>query len=473
MISHSTPSRRVSTSNPIASGSRIQNKLVFAMLLVVLVAIFLLEAVHRLEVNQADQWQLALRMFITSATITALALALALYIARGWVKQVASIKRTLEALAEGDPSVRAEVLSDDELGAIAVALNRWHDEAAEKVTSLGPSLHVNGSPGELIESAVRLSTSVSELQVSTDKLSQESEADLAQINDTSSAVDEIVESIRQVAENTSTSAKVAAEGARDGHCRFASRVEYDQGYAAHQEPGSVNFQTDQTIGGKRSANRRNRPTDQRCCRSNEPPGVERLHSGRHGRRGRARIRRRRGRSGTPLATLQRGNETDGQARQERPVGNVGGDRRDGGEYRGSCRRIEAGEPGGRVLADIDAVSDRLAELINAISNAAKQQVRGGLLASRSMNEISAVIHDKALGTRQAAQSVTQLASLASRMLVTVQRLQVVHSLQPQPLDSAEAGISTPEKSDAGMPGVPPAQPGVEWSSPVATGSATR
>ena len=67
----------------------------------------------------------------------ALALALSLYIARGWVKQAASIKRTLDALAAGDPSARAEVFSDDELGAIAVALNRWHDEAADKVDIAG------------------------------------------------------------------------------------------------------------------------------------------------------------------------------------------------------------------------------------------------------------------------------------------------------------------------------------------------
>ncbi len=473
MISHSTPSRRVSTSNPIASGSRIQNKLVFAMLLVVLVAIFLLEAVHRLEVNQADQWQLALRMFITSATITALALALALYIARGWVKQVASIKRTLEALAEGDPSVRAEVLSDDELGAIAVALNRWHDEAAEKVTSLGPSLHVNGSPGELIESAVRLSTSVSELQVSTDKLSQESEADLAQINDTSSAVDEIVESIRQVAENTSTSAKVAAEARETaivgsqavsntikGMQRIRNQVQSTSkrikqlGESAQQIGEIVQLISD--VADRTSLLALN-ASIQAAMAGEAGQGfgvvaeeVERLSQ-------------RCNEATKQMAKLVKSVQSETSeaiAGMEESIAEV---------VEGSKLASQAGE----ALADIDAVSDRLAELINAISNAAKQQVRGGLLASRSMNEISAVIHDKALGTRQAAQSVTQLASLASRMLVTVQRLQVVHSLQPQPLDSAEAGISTPEKSDAGMPGVPPAQPGVEWSSPVATGSATR
>ena len=45
---------------------------------------------------------------------------------------------------------------------------------------------------------------------------------------------------------------------------------------------------------------------------------------------------------------------------------------------------------GDALADIDAVSNRLAELIGSISIAVKQQVRGGVLASRSINEIAAV-----------------------------------------------------------------------------------
>ena len=211
MVSHLAPSRSASQSSLIASGSRTQNKLVFTMLLVVFGTIVLMEGVHLSGFGQAERWQSALRLLLTSAVMLTFAFTLSLYVARGWGKQADSIKRTLDALASGDPSVRAEVFSDDEWGAIAVALNRWCDGRADMSTSWLPNSRVNDVPVQFVDAALRLSTSANELQTSTQKLSQESAADLAQINDTSSAVDEIVESIRQVAENTFTSAKVAEE----------------------------------------------------------------------------------------------------------------------------------------------------------------------------------------------------------------------------------------------------------------------
>ena len=320
---------------------------------------------------------------------------------------------------------------------------------------------------------MRLSTSASELQASTDKLSQESEADLAQINDTSSAVDEIVESIRQVAENTSTSAKVAAEARETaiigsqavsntikGMQRIRNQVQstskrIKQLGESTQQIGEI-VQLISDVADRTSLLALN-ASIQAAMAGEAGQGfgvvaeeVERLSQ-------------RCNEATKQMAKLVKSVQSETSeaiAGMEESIAEV---------VEGSKLASQAGE----ALADIDAVSDRLAELINAISNAAKQQVRGGLLASRSMNEISAVIHDKALGTKQAAQSVTQLASLASGLLATVQRWQGSNSMQPQPGDSAEAGTSTPEMSDGRMPPVPLTQPGVEWSPPVATGSATR
>ena len=77
---------------------------------------------------------------------------------------------------------------------------------------------------------------------------------------------------------------------------------------------------------------------------------------------------------------------------------------------------------GDALADIDAVSNRLAELIATISVATKQQVRGGVLASRSINEISAVMNENAAGTKRTAQGVNGLAALATDLKATVTQL---------------------------------------------------
>ncbi len=473
MISHLTPSRSVSQSSPIESGGRIRNKLVFTMFLLVLGTIFLLEVVQHLQVGQADQRQAALRLLITLPMMLAVALALSLYIARGWGKQAASIKTTLDTLAAGNARARAEVLSDDELGAIAIALNRWRDAVANPSISSQPSGRVHGSPRQLIDAALRLSMSANELQTSTEKLSQDSESDLAQINDTSSAVDEIVESIRQVAENTSTSAKVAAEARETaiigsqavsntmkGMQRIRNQVQstskrIKQLGESTQQIGEI-VQLISDVADRTSLLALN-ASIQAAMAGEAGQGfgvvaeeVERLSQ-------------RCNEATKQIAKLVKSVQSETSeaiAGMEESIAEV---------VEGSKLASQAGE----ALADIDAVSDRLAELINTISTAAKQQVRGGLLASRSMSEISAVIHDKALGTKQAAQAVTQLASLAGELFATVERWQGSNGMQPLSGDSAASGTPTPDMRDGHMPPAPLTQPGVEWSPPVVTGSATR
>jgi twitching motility protein PilJ len=74
---------------------------------------------------------------------------------------------------------------------------------------------------------------------------------------------------------------------------------------------------------------------------------------------------------------------------------------------------------GQALGEIEGVSARLAELIQSISLASKQQARGSESLSQAMGEISEVTQQTAAGTKQAAVSINNLASLADTLRQSV------------------------------------------------------
>jgi uncharacterized phage infection (PIP) family protein YhgE len=79
---------------------------------------------------------------------------------------------------------------------------------------------------------------------------------------------------------------------------------------------------------------------------------------------------------------------------------------------------------GKALEEIGSVSTRLAELIQSISEASRQQARGSEAIAKSMGNMSQITQQTAAGTRQAAESVSDLAalSLALRNSVSTFRL---------------------------------------------------
>jgi twitching motility protein PilJ len=79
---------------------------------------------------------------------------------------------------------------------------------------------------------------------------------------------------------------------------------------------------------------------------------------------------------------------------------------------------------GKALEEIGSVSTRLAELIQSISEASKQQARGSEAIAKSMGNMSQITQQTAAGTRLAADSVSDLAalSLALRNSVSTFRL---------------------------------------------------
>ena len=79
---------------------------------------------------------------------------------------------------------------------------------------------------------------------------------------------------------------------------------------------------------------------------------------------------------------------------------------------------------GVALTEIQGVSNRLAELIQAISDAAQQQARGSEQVAKSMNEMSSVTRNTAANTKQTAASIGSLALLADNLNASVARFKL-------------------------------------------------
>lgn len=79
---------------------------------------------------------------------------------------------------------------------------------------------------------------------------------------------------------------------------------------------------------------------------------------------------------------------------------------------------------GVALGEIQGVSNRLAELLQAISDAAQQQARGSEQVAKSMNEMSAVTRNTAAGTKQTAAAINSLGLLVDNLNAIVTRFKL-------------------------------------------------
>jgi len=79
---------------------------------------------------------------------------------------------------------------------------------------------------------------------------------------------------------------------------------------------------------------------------------------------------------------------------------------------------------GAALKEIQGVSNRLAQLIQAISDAAQQQARGSEQISRSMTQMSSVTRTTATSTKETATAIGSLAALADNLNGSVARFRL-------------------------------------------------
>ena len=264
--------------------NRIRNKLALGMLAVGLIPLFVLglalyqasmsvietQMPELLEPVRFTMWKVFL---IVSVGASVLILIVSLMFAGSLTRQTEAIMEMLSAIGIGDFSARADVVSRDELGTVAESLNSMCDntltliQSREERDAIQADIQIlmqevsEIAAGDLrIESNVnreitggiadainfmisqlrdvvrrvkratdQVSHSTHDIRSTTEHLSRGTEAQAAQILDTSSAIDEMSLSIGQVADNTDESAVVGARPANAptrerSRCRTRSKA---------------------------------------------------------------------------------------------------------------------------------------------------------------------------------------------------------------------------------------------------------
>jgi twitching motility protein PilJ len=320
----------------------------------------------------------------------------------------ASVVKLLDevsGVAEGDLTAEAEVTADV-TGAIADSFNYMIDQLREIVSGVQ-------------DATLQVSSSANEIQTTAEHLAQGSEAQAMQIADTSSAVEEMAVSIQQVSENAALSATVGEEALANAQ-RGAKAVQ-----DTVEEMNRIREQVQETA--KRI---------KRLGESSQEIGeiVQLIRS----------IARR-----TSILAINASLEAAMAGEAGRGFAVVAEDvKRLAERSTDATRQItdliktiqsetseavtamesttqevvvgsELADQAGQALAEIEGVSNRLAELIQSISLASKQQARGSETLAQSMDEIAEVTQQTAAGTKQAAVSISTLAILADELRASV------------------------------------------------------
>lgn len=315
-----------------------------------------------------------------------------------------SILKLLEEVsdvAEGDLTVEAEV-TEDMTGAIADSFNHMIQQLRNIVANVQ-------------EATLQVSSSANEVQTTAEHLAEGSTAQAEQITDSSNALDEMAISIQQVSENANLSANVAQQ----------SLANAKQGATAVQN----------TIEGMNRIRTQVQETSKRIKRLGERSqeigeivqligdiadrtsilalnaSIQAAQAGEAGR-GFAvvaeeveRLAERSANATKQIAglvnTIQSETNEAVTAMEESTHGVVQGS--------------QVADQAGQALSEIESVSTQLAELIQSISQTAAQQARGSENLSKAMGDISEVTQQTAAGTKQAAGSISNLATLADEL----------------------------------------------------------
>jgi twitching motility protein PilJ len=316
----------------------------------------------------------------------------------------------VSGVASGDLTIEAEVTADI-TGAIADAFNLMLDELRQLI-------------GAVQDAALKLSSSTNEIQATADHLSKGSASQAEQIVDTSAGIDEMASSIQKVSESANLSATVARQSLDNAN----------QGAEAVRK----------TIEGMDSIRDQVGETAKRVKRLGESSqeigeiikligdiadrtsilalnaSIQAAMAGEAGRgfaivaeeveRLAVRSTEATKRVATLVKTIQA--ETGGAvAAMESTTSEV---------VRGSQLAHEAGE----ALEKIGNVSNQLADLIQSISLASKQQARGSEALAKSMSDISSITQQTATSTKQAAASIGGLKALADELRESVSRFKL-------------------------------------------------
>ncbi len=121
---------------------------------------------------------------------------LSVVIARGFSLPLGQAVAVLEKVAEGDMTVTLDVDTKDEVGQMAVALNR----AVEKL---------NSTLQEVADSAANASSSSQQLAAAAESIASGAQEQAASLEETSASLEEITATVRQTADNANQASQLA------------------------------------------------------------------------------------------------------------------------------------------------------------------------------------------------------------------------------------------------------------------------
>jgi len=170
-------------------------------------AIMIAEAAHANSVANG-----ALRDTIVLVAIGAvLVLGLGLVVARGLLRSVAAVKKTVDALAEGDLTVTPEVSTGDELGQMAGALATAQKNLRALLGGIVESVAtVASSAEELAASQGQVAAASEETSVQAGVVAAAAEQVSRNVQTVASGAEEMGASIREIAQNANEAARVAS-----------------------------------------------------------------------------------------------------------------------------------------------------------------------------------------------------------------------------------------------------------------------
>lgn len=405
---------------------------------------------------------------LIAVAVLALTIGLAYYLQRTVTGQIVEINRLFDRISVGDLAARAEAKSGDELGRMTTSLNRMLDNTLALVQSSEERDRIQRSIEKLLDevagvaegdltkeaevtaevtgaiadsfnymiaelrniiaqvqqTTLQVSAAANQIRRTAEELATGSEKQSSQILETTSAVDEMAQSIQHVSSNAVSAARVAREALENARRGAEAVVKTIDGM--HAIRGRVQEtarrikrlgESSQEIGeivsligdiADRTSILALNASIQASAAGEEGRGfavvAEEVES----------LAERAAESAKRISGLIKMIQEDmneAVAAMEDTTREVVG---------GSNVANEAGQK----LEQIETVSNELASLIQSISESSRMQARGSESVAHAMSDISSVTRRTADGARQAAESIRNLAALADELRHSVSRFKV-------------------------------------------------
>ncbi len=357
--------------------------------------------------------------------------------------QIMNMLSTVSAAADGNLTVEAEVTADA-LGSLADAFNMM-------VASLASLVQ------QVRNSASDMSLATNEIIGSSEQMIRGAEEQQNHINNITSAVDEIAISMQQVANNAESAARAsqkATEAAQQGEKSVEETI---RGMHRIRNTVQVTSKKIKSLGDRSIEINEIITTIDDIARQTTilalNAAIEAARAGEHGRgfgvvaEEVRKLAERSSKATKDIADLIKGIQAEtNEAVRTMEEG---------------TREVEEGtrlaDIAGSSLKEIDKSVDQVANLIQEISLAAKQQARGTDGVVRSMETISDITLSHGEGVRKTTKTIQQLAMLSDRLVAAIGNFKIaegsgrVETAKPKPLASAPQPQAQPQPQPKPQP----------------------